>query len=177
MDSLFAKADAIKPLNKKRRTDGRDSRPKPGPSKKPAAAPAADPTAASVSQHTALPRSLRPSSPPPEDAKKYGHIHNKKLRTTLTRQSTQNARSRLLVKDAELLLSEEAGLMEVEGEMEKTWRVGQDEVAAAAGQQGAQGRQEWKMDGGPYRTRYTRNGRSVSYLKTSKCSFSLCQNC
>ncbi|KAL1939284.1 hypothetical protein VTO73DRAFT_10087 [Trametes versicolor] len=164
MDSLFAKADAIKPLNKKRHTDGRDSRPKPGPSKKPAAAPAADPTAASVSQHTALPRSLRPFSPPPEDAKKYGHIHNKKLRTTLTRQSTQNARSRLLVKDAELLLSEEAGLMEVEGEMEKTWRVGQDEVAAAAGQQGAQGRQEWKMDGGPYRTRYTRNGRHIAVV-------------
>lgn len=159
MDSLIAKADAIKPLNKKRKTDKHDSRAKPGPSTKKSTD--ADPTATSVAQHTTLPRSLRPSSPPPEDAKKYSHIPNKKLRTHLTRQSTQNARSKKLLKDAELLLTEEAGLMEAEGELEKTWRVGQDEITTAAGQQAAQGRQEWKMDGGPYRTRYTRNGRLV----------------
>ncbi|KAI0635447.1 BING4CT-domain-containing protein [Trametes polyzona] len=164
MDSLIAKADAIRPLNKKRRTEKHESRPKAGPSKQPASTKDADPTASSVSQHTALPRSLRPSSPPPEDAKKYSHIPNKKLRTQLTRQSTQNARAKKLVKDAELLLTEEAGVMEVEGELEKTWRVGQDEIAAAAGQQGAQGRQEWKMDGGPYRTRYTRNGRHIAVV-------------
>ncbi|KAI0368542.1 BING4CT-domain-containing protein [Pilatotrama ljubarskyi] len=163
MDSLIAKADAIRPLNKKRKTSSHDSRPKPGPSKKAASADA-DPTATSVSQHTALPRSLRPSSPPPEDAKKYSHIKDKKLRTQLTRQSTQNARSKKLLKDAELLLTEDAGLMEVEGELEKTWRVGQDEIATAAGQQAAQGRQEWKMDGGPYRTRYTRNGRNLAVV-------------
>ncbi|KAI0327740.1 BING4CT-domain-containing protein [Cubamyces sp. BRFM 1775] len=162
MDSLIAKADAIKPLNKKRKTDKHDSRAKPGPSTKKSTD--ADPTATSVAQHTTLPRSLRPSSPPPEDAKKYSHIPNKKLRTHLTRQSTQNARSKRLLKDAELLLTEEAGLMEVEGELEKTWRVGQDEIATAAGQQAAQGRQEWKMDGGPYRTRYTRNGRHIAVV-------------
>ncbi len=156
MDSLIAKADAIKPLLKKRQTERHDSRPKPGPSKK-----ADYPTSTSVSQHTAIPRSLRTSSPPPENAKKYSHIHNKKLRTQLTRQSTQNTRNKQLVKDAELLLMEDAGLMEVEGELEKTWRVGQDEIAGSAGQQAAQGRQEWKLDGGPYRTRYTRNGRYV----------------
>ena len=160
MDSLIAKADAIRPLSKKRKTDNPHSRPKPGPSKK---TTTDDPTAASVSQHTALPRSLRPSSPPPEETKKYSHIHNKKLRTELSRQSAQNARSKRLVKDAELLLTEEAGLMEVEGELEKTWRVGQDEIASAAGQQAAQGRQEWRLDGGPYRVRYTRNGRSVLF--------------
>ena len=160
MDALIAKADAIKPLYKKRKT-AHDARPKAGPSKK----PSDDPTATSVSQHTALPRSLRPSSPPPEDAKKYNHIHNKKLRTQLTRQSTQNARAKRLVKDAELLLTEDAGLMEVEGELEKTWRVGQYEIVQAAGQQAAQGRQEWKLDDGPYRTRYTRNGRYVRYVQ------------
>ncbi|KAH9855547.1 BING4CT-domain-containing protein [Lenzites betulinus] len=164
MDSLIQKADAIRSLNKKRRAEKRDARPKAGPSKQPSSAPDADPTASSVSQHTALPRSLRTSSPPPEDAKKYTHIHNKKLRTQLTRQSTQNARSKKLVKDAELLLAEEAGLMQVEGELEKTWRVGQDEIITAAGQQAAHGRQEWKMDGGPYRTRYTRNGRHIAVV-------------
>lgn len=157
MDALVAKAEALRPLRKRKAVH--DSRPKAGPSKK----PLDDPTATSVSQHTALPRSLRPSSPPPEDAKKYPHIHNKKLRSQLTRQSTQNARAKRLVKDAELLLTEDAGLMEVEGELEKTWRVGQDEIVQAAGQQAAQGRQEWKLDGGPYRTRYTRNGRYVRY--------------
>ena len=164
MNALIAKADAIRPVTKKRKTDRHDSHPKPGPSKKPtkSATVSDDPTASSVSQHTSLPRSLRPSSPPPEGVKQYGHIHNKKLRTQLTRQSTQNARARQLAKDAELLLTEDAGLMEVEGELEKTWRVGQDEIAGAAGQQAAQGRQEWKLDGGPYRTRYTRNGRCVS---------------
>ncbi|KAI0646037.1 BING4CT-domain-containing protein [Trametes meyenii] len=163
MESLFAKANAIRPLNKKRKANQRDSRPKPGPSTQPASTDA-DPTASSVSQHTTLPRSLRPSSPPPDEAKKYGHIHNKKLRTQLTRQSTQNARSKRLLKDAELLLAEDAGLVEVEGELEKTWRVGQDEIATAAGQQAAQGRQEWKMEGGPYRTRYTRNGRHIAVV-------------
>ncbi|TBU24403.1 BING4CT-domain-containing protein [Dichomitus squalens] len=161
MDSLIAKADAIRPLSERRRTDNQHARPKPGPSKK---TTADDPTAASVSQHTALPRSLRPSSPPPEEAKKYSHIHNKKLRTDLARQSAQNARSKRLVKDAELLLTEEAGLMEVDGDLEKTWRVGQDEIAAAAGQQAAQGRQEWKLDGGPYRVRYTKNGRHIAIV-------------
>ena len=155
MDALISKADAIRPLNKKRKYD---PKPKAGPSKKPHT-PKDDPTAASVSQHASLPRSLRPSSPPPEDAKKYNHIHNKKLRTQLSRQSAQNARSKKLLKDAELLLTEDAGLMQAEGELEKTWRVGQDEITAAAGQQAAQGRQEWKLDGGPYRMRYTRNGR------------------
>lgn len=158
MDSLIAKADAIRPLSKKPRSNPRHSQPKAGPSKKPTPD---DPTAASVSQHTSLPRSLRPSSPPPEETKKYSHIHNKKLRTQLSRQSAQNARSKRLLKDAELLLTEDAGLMEVEGELERTWRVGQDEIAQSAGQQAAHGRQEWKLDGGPYRTRYTRNGRSV----------------
>lgn len=161
MDALIAKADAIRPLNKKRKYD---AKPKAGPSRKPPATD--DPTAASVSQHATLPRSLRPSSPPPEEAKKYSHIRNKKLRTDLSRQSAQNARSKRLVKDAELLLTEDAGLIEVETELEKTWRVGQTEIASAAGQQAAQGRQEWKMDGGPYRTRYTRNGRYVPLLPT-----------
>ncbi|KAI1798479.1 BING4CT-domain-containing protein [Ganoderma leucocontextum] len=161
MDSLIEKADAIRPLSKKAWSNTRHTHPKAGPSKKPSPD---DPTAASLSQHTSLPRSLRPSSPPPEEAKKYSHIHNKKLRTQLSRQSAHNARSKRLLKDAELLLTEDAGLMQVEGDLDKTWRVGQHEIARSAGQQAAHGRQEWKLDGGPYRIRYTRNGRHLAIV-------------
>lgn len=162
MDSLFAKADAIRPVSKRRKTDKDDHRNKPSGSKK--ANNGDDRTLNSVAKHTALPPSLRPTSPPPEGTKKYSHIANPKLRAQLSRQSANAARAKALVKDAELLLTEEAGMIEVEGEMEKTWRVGQSEVAQAAGQEAARGRKEWVLDGGPYRSRYTRNGRSVAIL-------------
>jgi len=47
------------------------------------------------------------------------------------------------------------------GEMEKTWRVGQEEIARGAGREAAVGRKEWRVDGAPYRPRYSRNGRRV----------------
>lgn len=156
MDTLFAKADAIRPVSKRRNTGKNDSRRKPNPN---AESKSSDRTLESVALHTSLPKSLRPTSPPPENLPKYTHIANKKLRSQLTRQSAHAARSRALVKDAEMLLTDEAGLMEVDDEMEKTWRIGQSEVAKAAGQDAARGRQEWTLDGGPYRSRYTRNGR------------------
>lgn len=159
MDALIAKADAIRPVTKKRRIHKDEPKKKAGTSRP---GPSDDRTLGSVSLHTALPKSLRPTSPPPENVPKYGHIQDKKLRAQLTRQSTQSARAKVLVKDAELLLTEEAGLMAVEGDMEKTWRVGQNEIAQAAGQEAAQGRKEWKLDGGPYLSRYTRNGRCVN---------------
>ena len=159
MDSLFARADAIRPVSKRRKTDKDDHRNKPSGSKQ--AEGGHDNTLSSVARHTALPPSLRPSSPPPEGVKKYNHIANKKLRAQLTRQSTLSARQKALVKDAELLLTEEAGMIVVDGELEKTWRVGQSEVVEAAGQEASRGRKEWALDGGPYRSRYTRNGRCV----------------
>ena len=94
----------------------------------------------------------------------YKHIANKKLRAQLTRQSAQSARSKALVKDAELLLAEDAGLVQVEGDMERTWRVGQNEVVQAAGEEAARGRKEWTLEGGSYRARYTRNGRYVNSM-------------
>ena len=59
------------------------------------------------------------------------------------------------------MLTEEAGTMEAEGEMDRTWRVGQKDIVGSTGQEAARGRKEWKLDGGPYRSRYTRNGRYV----------------
>ncbi len=166
MDALFAKADAIRPVTKRRKTSSRDDRhsKKPGTSKSQGESSTAgsnDLTLNSVNVNTKLPKSLRGTSPTPESLPNYKHIANKKLRAQLTRQSAQSARSKALVKDAELLLTEDAGLVQVEGDMEKTWRVGQSEVVQAAGQEAALGRKEWTLEGGPYRARYTRNGRYV----------------
>lgn len=160
MDSLVAKANAIRSIAKRRKTEKDDIRKRSKPSK--LSSTSNDRTLVSVVQHTALPPSLRPSSPPPENVPKFSHIQNKKLRTQLTRQSTQAARSKALLKDAELLLTEDGGKIEVEGDLEKIWRLGQDEISRAAGQEAARGRKEWILDGGPYRSRYTRNGRCAS---------------
>lgn len=109
--------------------------------------------------HTSLPKSLRPTGPLPQGTRTHGHIPNKKLRTELNRQSAHAARSKALLKDAELLLTNEAGKMEVEGEMDRTWRISQDEIVKEVGAEAARGRKEMVLDGGPYRSRYTRNGR------------------
>lgn len=151
MDSLFAKADAIQPLGKKRKSSH--------PQKK--AKDASDRTLHSVAQHTSIPKSF---SKLPEAQGTYQHIANKKLRNELNCHTAQASRAKALQEDAEMLLMDEAGTIELEGEMERTWRVGQDEIMLGAGQEAAKGRREWKLDGGPYRARYTRNGRCVDGL-------------
>lgn len=154
MDALIAKGDAIQPFAKKRKISH-------DPARK-AASASTDRTVQSISKHTSVPKSLQATEAIPDDVPKYTHIPNKKLRTELARHSAHAARSKALLEDAEMLLANDAGKIEVEGEMERTWRVGQREVVQGAGQEAAKGRREWKLDGGPYRSRYTRNGRSVS---------------
>ena len=165
MDALFSKADAIRPVAKRRKTSstkGDHHSKKPSTSKSQGESSSNDHTLNSVAVNTKLPKSLRDSLPQDESLHQYKHIANKKLRAQLTRQSAQSARSKALVKDAELLLAEDAGMVQVEGDMEKTWRVGQSEVVQAAGEEAARGRKEWTLEGGPYRARYTRNGRCVN---------------
>lgn len=164
MDALFAKADAIGPY-KKRKFNRNGSDPRKHTGKK---EPELDSTAQSVLHRTSLPKSLRPGSPPPEETRKYSHVSDKKLRAELSRQSALSARSKALLEDAAFLLEhEESGTMEVEGELERTWRVGQDEINESAGQEAAKGRREWKLDGGPYRSRYSRNGRYTHHIQPS----------
>ena len=160
MDALIAQADALQPLRPLKRSRA------PPHTRRPNTAHTAassshdqDHTLRSIVAHTALPTSLRPSSPLPDGVPTHNHIANKKLRTHLHRQSAHAARSKVLLRDAELLLPEEAGRMEVEGEMDRTWRVGQDEIVRQVGAEVAKGRREMVLDGGPYRARYTRNGR------------------
>ncbi|KAI0249265.1 BING4CT-domain-containing protein [Lactifluus subvellereus] len=114
--------------------------------------------------NTALPRSLRKTDPSPEKYRKYRHIANQKLRTTLHRQSANSERSKALLKDAELLLPNEAGKMEVEGDMDRTWRISQDEIVSSVSVEAARGRKEFALDGGPYRAKYTRNGRHMAVV-------------
>ena len=110
----------------------------------------------------------------PDAPATYTHIANKKLRAELNRHTAQTSRAKVLLEDAEMLLMDEAGKMDVEGEMERTWRVGQDEIVKAVGQEAARGRREWKLDGGPYKARYTRNGRYVRFGTSSRRFLSLC---
>ncbi|KAG2038486.1 BING4CT-domain-containing protein [Suillus americanus] len=115
-------------------------------------------------QNTILPKSLRPTSPPPDNVPKHKHVKDIKLRRELNRQAAHAARSKALVEDAELLLTSEAGKMQVETELERTWRIGQDDIVQSAGQEAAKGRRELKLDGGPYRSRYSRNGRHLAIV-------------
>ena len=170
MDALFAKADSVRPY-KKRKFNDDVSRSKKYTGK---GEVELDSTTKSVLHHTYLPKSLRPGSRSPNEAKKYSHIPDKKLRAELSRQSAHNVRSKALLEDAAFLLEhEESGTMEVEGELEKTWRVGQEEIVQSTGQEAAKGRREWKLDGGPYRSRYTRNGRYMRPIRSSVEPFQL----
>lgn len=113
----------------------------------------------SVLKRTSIPKSLKDNRDSDQDGPSYKHLANKKLRAQLTRQSKQATRAKALIEDADMFLMEDAGGMVVENDLERTWRVGQSEVVKAAGQEAAKGRREYKLDGGPYHSRYTRNGR------------------
>ena len=156
MEALISKADALQPLHKKCKTFHTSSSKGSKPQKD---SNPLDKTLNSVTKHTSIPKSLRDIVQLPEDVPNHKHIANKKLRTQLNRQSVQSARAKALLEDAEMLLMGDAGGIEVEGEMERTWRVGQSEIVQSSGQEAAKGRNEYKLDGGPYRSRYTRNGR------------------
>jgi U3 small nucleolar RNA-associated protein 7 len=114
--------------------------------------------------NTALPKSIRPTELVPETTRKYNHIANKKLRTTLQRQSANTERGKALLQDAELLLPNSAGKMEMEEDMDRSWRISQDEIVNSIGIEAARGRKEFILDGGPYRARYTRNGRHMAVV-------------
>lgn len=161
MDALIAKADSIKPLKHKRQSP--QKAPQSGPSKP----KKADQTLNSVAKRTALPKSLQDHHARPENLPSYNHIANKKLRTQLDRQALQGARSKALLEDAEMLLMDDAGGMQAESEMDRTWRAGQTDIVESAGQEAAKGRREYKLDGGPYKSRYTRNGRHMAIVGRS----------
>lgn len=105
-----------------------------------------------------------------EAQKKYGrgkapsmkNIRDKKLRSNLKLQEEKHKNAMIQAKDAEILLEHEAGFLEPEGELEKTYKVRQDEIKESVGLETAKKGFELRLnDFGPYRMDYTRNGRNL----------------
>lgn len=89
-------------------------------------------------------------------------VRDKKLRTNMKKQEEkyQNAISK--AKDAEILLENAPGFLEPEHELERTYRVRQDEITSETAVGTAQKRFDLKLDDlGPYQCEYTRNGREL----------------
>lgn len=105
-----------------------------------------------------------------EAQKRYGRgkrihtesIKDKKLRRNLKAVEAKYRDAALKAKDAEILLDNEPGFLEPEGELERTYKVRQDEIKENIGIETAKKGFELKLEElGPYRADYTRNGRSL----------------
>ncbi|KAJ3712963.1 WD40-repeat-containing domain protein [Lentinula raphanica] len=156
MDALIAQADDLQSLSKKRKRSHRSDS-QPGPSR------VSDKTSNSIIKNTSLPHSLRPRADEAVATQQYKHIANPKLRRSLAKTSNHIVQSLALLTDAvDLLPTEETGSVQAEDALERTWRLSQTDIAKEAGAEAARGRMEMKLDGGPYRVRYTRNGRHMA---------------
>ncbi|EXJ54193.1 hypothetical protein A1O7_09530 [Cladophialophora yegresii CBS 114405] len=104
-----------------------------------------------------------------EARRKYGRgrpvrineAKDKKLRANLKRIETKYRDAVLNAKDAEILYENEEGFLQPEDELERTYKVRQDDILDAVGIQQANKSVEFKLDLGPYVSDYTRNGRSL----------------
>lgn len=105
-----------------------------------------------------------------EAQKRYGRgkkiytkgVKDRKLRGNLKRLETKYEDAALKARDAEILLENEAGFLEPEGELERTYKVRQDDIRDNVGIEVAKKGFELKLeDLGPYRADYTRNGKGL----------------
>ncbi|GFP59128.1 hypothetical protein ACSS6W_007795 [Trichoderma asperelloides] len=89
-------------------------------------------------------------------------IKDKKLRRNLKELENKYQNAALKAKDAEILLENESGFLEAEGELERTYKVRQDEIVANVAVETAKKRFELNLDQlGPYLCDYSRNGREL----------------
>ncbi|WYZ37281.1 hypothetical protein EsH8_II_000787 [Colletotrichum jinshuiense] len=89
-------------------------------------------------------------------------IRDKKLRTNLSRLENKYRDATIKAKDAEILLENSGGFLEPETELERTYKVRQDEITQDVAITTAQKRFELKLEElGPYVGEYTRNGREL----------------
>lgn len=89
-------------------------------------------------------------------------IKDKKLRGNLKNLEKKYKDATLKAKDAEILLENESGYLEVEGELERTYKVRQDELQQELPIETSRKAFELKLEGlGPYMIDYTRNGRNL----------------
>ncbi|EXJ81772.1 hypothetical protein A1O1_07837 [Capronia coronata CBS 617.96] len=104
-----------------------------------------------------------------EARKKYGRgrpvrvneVKDKKLRANLKRIENKYRTAVLNAKDAEILYENQEGFLQPETELERTYKVRQEDILDAVGVQQASKAVEFKLDLGPYVSDYTRNGRSL----------------
>ena len=163
MDALIARTEAlgIPPSSKKRKRTGGPSNPttSPKPQK-------SDPTLSSIARSTRVPNSVaHPAEMDPTllstRKKSFKHIKDLKLRAHLANLAEHSVQVKEMREDAEMLGTTQAGAMEAEGEMERTWKITQSEVKEGVGVEAGKARKEWLLDGGAYVGRYSRNGRYV----------------
>ncbi|KAF7933781.1 uncharacterized protein EAE98_003490 [Botrytis deweyae] len=89
-------------------------------------------------------------------------IKDKKLRGNLKKLEARNKTAILRAKDAEILLENEDGFLEPENELERTYKVRQDEIKQSVPLETAKKGFELKLDQlGPYVCDYTRNGKDL----------------
>ncbi|KAG8419384.1 putative U3 small nucleolar RNA-associated protein 7 [Metarhizium acridum] len=90
------------------------------------------------------------------------NIKDKKLRSNMKRLEGKYQDAAIKAKDAEILLENTAGFLEPEGELERTFKVRQEDIVSDIGVATAQKRFDLKLDAlGPYICDYTRNGREL----------------
>jgi U3 small nucleolar RNA-associated protein 7 len=89
-------------------------------------------------------------------------IRDKKYRAAAKAQEAKTKEAILQAHNAEILLEHEAGLLEPEHELERTYKVRQDEIKEAVGIDTANKNFKLRLDMGPYDVgEYTRNGRDL----------------
>jgi U3 small nucleolar RNA-associated protein 7 len=105
-----------------------------------------------------------------EARKKYGRgkrittgtVKDKKLRSNLKRLESKYKDAALQAKDAEILLENESGFLEPEEDLERTYKVRQDDLRKEISVETAKKGFELKLEGlGPYTADYTRNGKKL----------------
>ena len=90
------------------------------------------------------------------------HIKDKKLRSNLKALENKYKDAAIKAKDAEILLEGESGFLEPENEMERTWRVTQNEIEESVSQETSNKKFDLKLDQlGPYDFDYDRTGRML----------------
>lgn len=89
-------------------------------------------------------------------------VKDRKLRSSLKRLEHKYQDAAVRAKDAEILLENTAGFLEPEGELERTFKVRQDEIVASVAVETARKRFDLELEQlGPYICEYTRNGRNL----------------
>jgi U3 small nucleolar RNA-associated protein 7 len=89
-------------------------------------------------------------------------IKDRKLRGNLKRLEEKYKDATLKAKDAEILLENESGLLEPENELERTYKVRQDEIRESVSVETAKKGFDLNLSElGPYTFDYTRNGREM----------------